>query len=48
MKQQSLLPETGGQKEAFERLKAGRITLCYPFTEYLRLGTDKEGLYARP
>ena len=25
MKQQSLLPETGGQKEAFERLKAGRI-----------------------
>ena len=31
MKQQSLLPETGGQKEAFERLKAGRITLRYPF-----------------
>ena len=25
MKQQSLLSETGGQKEAFERLKAGRI-----------------------
>ena len=31
MKQQSLLSETGGQKEAFERLKAGRITLHYPF-----------------
>ena len=27
MKQQSLLSETGGQKEAFERLKAGLITL---------------------
>ena len=31
MKQQSLLPETGGQKEDFERLKAGHITLRYPF-----------------
>ena len=31
MKQQSLLSETGGQKEAFEHLKAGRITLDYPF-----------------
>ena len=31
MKQQSLLPETGGQKEAFERLKAGRMTLRRPF-----------------
>ena len=31
MKQQSLLSETGGQKEAFKCLKAGRITLRYPF-----------------
>ena len=31
MKQQSLLPETGGQKEAFKCLKAWRITLPYPF-----------------
>ena len=31
MKQQSLLPETGGQKEASERLKAGRMTLRHPF-----------------
>ena len=31
MKQQSLLSETGGQKEAFEHLKVGRITLRYPF-----------------
>ena len=31
MKQQSLLPETGGQKEAFEHLQAGHITLPYPF-----------------
>ena len=27
MKQLSLLPETGGQKEAFERLKAGSMAL---------------------
>ena len=31
MKQQSLLSETGGQKEAFECLTARRITLRYPF-----------------
>ena len=31
MKQQSLLSETGGQKEAFERLKARHITLHYLF-----------------
>ena len=29
MKQQSFLSETGGQKEAFECLKAGCITLRY-------------------
>ena len=31
MKQESLLSETGGQKEAFERLKAGRMTLGRQF-----------------
>ena len=31
MKQQSLLPQTGGQKEASERLKAGRMTLGRQF-----------------
>ena len=36
MKQQSLLSETGGQKEVFERLKAGSKTPRYPF---LALGT---------